>query len=77
MRSRRGRQAAMNIVGIVAIILTLNQRKADGSLLYSTLVHHLRDASLTAEQIVNQSKPDIELWGTSPTTMLNVLATLP
>jgi hypothetical protein len=64
------------IVGIVAIALTLNQRKADGSLMYATLLSNLRNSSLTAEQIVNASRADIQLWGTNPDTMLNVLKSI-
>lgn len=62
------------IVGIVAIVLTLNQRKVDGSLMYDTLLKNLRNGTLTAEQVVQNSQADIKLWGTSPTTMLSVLS---
>lgn len=64
------------IVGIVATALTLSQRKADGSYTFATLLNNLKNPNLTAEQIVNNSAADINLWGTSPTTMLNVLKTI-
>jgi hypothetical protein len=61
------------IVGVVATILTFNQRNADGSLTYGTLLHNLRDENLTAEEIVNLSKADIKRWGTNPDLMLTLL----
>lgn len=63
------------IVGIVATVLTLNQRDASGNLLYGTLLKNLRNPDLTAEQIVNNSRANIQLWGTNPDTILSVLKT--
>lgn len=64
------------VVGIVATVLTLNQRNADGSLRFDTLLKNLRNSSLTAEQIVQNSKANIQLWGTNPDTVLSVLKTI-
>jgi len=65
------------IVGVVATALTLNQRKADGTLLFGTLLQNLRNESLTAEQIVNASSADIKTWGTNPQVILDVLKSTP
>ncbi len=65
------------IVGVVATVLTLQQRKQDGTLLYAGLVTGLRQAKglgKTAEQLVGDNQAQIKLWGTSPQTMLDVLA---
>lgn len=66
------------IAGVVANVLTLAQRNADGETnVYATLLNNLRDSSLTAEEIVSTSQTDIKRWGTSPTVMLDVLKTTP
>jgi hypothetical protein len=65
------------MAGVCANALTLGQRNSDGSYVYSTLLKNLKDPTLSAEEIVNQSKVDIKRWGTSPTVMLDVLKTTP
>lgn len=65
------------IVGVVATVLTFSQRKADGTYLFGTLLTNLKNAQLTAEEIVNKSLADIRLWGTNPQTILDVLKTIP
>jgi hypothetical protein len=62
------------IVGVVATALTMNQRNPDGSLLFATLLGNIRDAELTAEQIVKLSEANIKTWGTNPATILACLA---
>lgn len=64
------------IAGIVATALTLSQRNADGSYLYSQLWTNLHDENLTAEQIVALSRADIKKWGTNPDTILSILGGL-
>lgn len=61
------------VAGVVATALTLTQRQSDGTYVYPNLLSNLKDASLTAEEIVNESAADIRRWGTSPQTMLDVL----
>lgn len=61
------------VVGVIAAALTLNERLTDGSLVYSTLIGNLRDAELSAEQIVKLSEANIKTWGTNPATMLALL----
>lgn len=64
------------VVGVVATALTLNERNADGSYVYATLLPSIRNQDLTAEQIVQHSGADIKKWGTNPTTILSVLGGL-
>jgi hypothetical protein len=65
------------IVGVVATVLTLSQRKSDGSLLYATLIADLKNGSYTAEQIVSRNSAEIKTWGTNPQTILDVLKSIP
>jgi hypothetical protein len=65
------------IAGVCATALTWIQRKADGTLLYAPLIGDLQKGEKTAEQMVEDNRAVVELWGTSPDLMLQVLKEIP
>lgn len=64
------------IAGVAATVLTFAQRNSDGTLTYATLLSNLKNPDLTAEQIVENSRANIQHWGTDPDLMLEILKTI-
>lgn len=62
------------IVGIVATVLTFQQRDASEKLIWASLLSDMKAGTMLAENIVKNNATLIQnSWGTNPDTMLQIL----